>query len=269
MPLPIDLVLIRHGESEGNLVNKRDRTGDTSLATAEHRARHNSRWRLTNQGIRQAKAAGQWIKKNIPGEFDAYLTSEAVRAKETAGYLALPNAQWEEEPYLMERDHGDLDGVPKEEREKIFAANLAKRELQEYWWRPPNGETRLETGMRWDRVMVSLANRHSDHREIIVAHETMIEAGLIRRLHWTVEQFCSWKATNDPATKIHNCQVVHFSRRDPETGRIHPSVRWYRSVCPWNLALTPGKWQKIEKQLFTNTELLEQALHHPKIIADK
>ncbi len=258
MPLPIDLVLVRHGESEGNVANRKDRIGDSALLTDEHRARHNSAWRLTDNGIKQAKAAGKWIAENISGEFDCYLTSEAVRAKETAAYLNLLNSAWEEEPYLMERDHGDLDGLPKIEREKIFKDNLGKRDLHEYWWRPPNGETRLEAGLRWDRVMTSLSQRHADHKVIIVAHETIIEAGLIRRLHWTVEEFCKWKAINDPATKVHNCQIIHFSRRDPETGKIGQGVRWYRSVCPWNLSLTPNKWQKIEKHLFTNEELLGQ-----------
>jgi broad specificity phosphatase PhoE len=40
MPMPEDLYLVRHGESEGNLVNARSRQGDDSLFTPEHLGRH-------------------------------------------------------------------------------------------------------------------------------------------------------------------------------------------------------------------------------------
>lgn len=266
MPLPIDLVLVRHGESEGNIANKRDRHGDSSLLTDEFRDRHVSTWKLTDKGIDQAKAAGNWIKKNIPGEFDFYLVSAFVRARETAAYLQLNNAQWEIDPYLIERDHGDFDGMTDAQKKEKFGANLARRAMQEFYWRPPNGETRIEAGLRWDRIMHSLTNRHSDHKVIIVAHETLIEAALIRRLHWTVEEFCQWKELNDPATKIHNCQVIHFSRRDPNTGKILENIRWWRSVNPWDLSLTDNNWQPIQKQTFTNKELLKQTQKYKRVI---
>ena len=51
MPMPEDLYLVRHGESEGNLVNRRSRAGDDSLFTPEHVRRHSSEWHLTDRGI--------------------------------------------------------------------------------------------------------------------------------------------------------------------------------------------------------------------------
>ncbi len=266
MPLPIDLVLVRHGESEGNVANKRDRAGDSSLLTPEHRNRHTSTWRLTDRGIEQAKAAGQWIRENIPGDFDFYLTSAFARAKETAGHLGLKRASWEIDPYLVERDHGELDGLSVEEKKAKFGENLAKRAVQEFYWRPPGGETRLDLGLRVDRVLSALATRHSDHRVIVVAHETLIEASLIRRLHWTVEEFCQWKEQDDPETKIHNCQVIHLSRKDPKTGRTGESIRWWRTICPWNQSVTDGRWRKIKKRFYSSGDLLEQAAEHERLI---
>jgi len=96
MPLPIDLVLVRHGESESNLANKRDRAGDSSLInTPGHRERHSSEFRLTDLGKQQAKAAGDWLKINIDGQFDYCLTSPFIRAIETAGYMDLPGSNWD------------------------------------------------------------------------------------------------------------------------------------------------------------------------------
>lgn len=267
MPLPIDLVLVRHGESEGNVANKRDRAGDPSLLTESHRARHTSTYRLTENGIKQAKAAGQWIRKSIPGSFDHFLTSPFVRARETAAYLDLPNAAWEVDPYLVERDHGELDGLSQAEKLDKFGPDKVREILHNFYRKAPNGESRLDIGLRWDRVMLSLSKRHSEHRVIIVAHETIIESGLIRRLHWSVEQFQQWKEANDPKTKIHNCQVIHFTRRNPETGQVIDKVRWWRSVCPWQPELTPGSWQPIVPHQYSSKELLDQVKQYKRLIS--
>src|SRR3989338_6760651 len=92
--LPIDLIFIRHGQSEGNVANKASRKGDNSFFTPEFRDRHSRSFRLTDKGISQAKAAGKWIRKNIPMPFDRFYVSDYVRAKETAACLDLEAAQW-------------------------------------------------------------------------------------------------------------------------------------------------------------------------------
>ena len=80
-------MLVRHGESEGNLVNARSRQGDDSLFTPEHLGRHSFEWHLTDRGIEQAKAAGRFLREEGRLPFDVCLTSEYVRAMETAAYL--------------------------------------------------------------------------------------------------------------------------------------------------------------------------------------
>ncbi len=267
MSLPIDLVLVRHGESEGNLAAKLDRAGDSHLLTAEHKGRHQSEYRLTNNGIKQAKAAGKWLRENFEGEFDFFLTSSFIRALETAAYLDLPGAAWDVDPYLVERDSGDMTGLSQLERIERYGKDYIKEYVHHFYRKTPNGESRLDLGLRWDRIMLSLSQRHSEHRVVIVAHETIIESGLIRRLHWSIEEFYKWKELNDPKTKVHNCQIIHFTRRNPETGQVIDKVRWWRSVCPWQLELTPGHWQKIEPHRYSSKDLLDQAKKYPRYIA--
>ena len=62
--LPIDLIFVRHGQSEGNLAHRMSEKGDNSFFTPEFRERHSRAFRLTNKGIEQAKSAGFWLKKN-------------------------------------------------------------------------------------------------------------------------------------------------------------------------------------------------------------
>jgi hypothetical protein len=54
MTMPIDLVLVRHGESEGNAARRSSMDGDNSVFTEEFCSRHNSRlgasgWRLVER----------------------------------------------------------------------------------------------------------------------------------------------------------------------------------------------------------------------------
>ena len=113
---PLELVFVRHGESEGNVAVNAAENGDNSYFTEEFRSRHSSTWNLTPKGEEQAKAAGDWIKKNINGGiFDKYYASTYRRAKRTAGLLDLPGAKWRLRDYIREHDWGNLDVMTDEE----------------------------------------------------------------------------------------------------------------------------------------------------------
>lgn len=90
-----ELVLVRHGESEGNIAHRRSLRGDHALYENQFFARrHSSLWRLTNRGIEEAITAGKWLRENIDVGFDRFYVSEYVRAMETAAKLSLPGATW-------------------------------------------------------------------------------------------------------------------------------------------------------------------------------
>lgn len=69
---PLELVLVRHGQSEGNEAVARSQRGDLSAYTPEFKNKHSSTYRLTDKGIEQAKVAGHWIRENIGDKFDRY-----------------------------------------------------------------------------------------------------------------------------------------------------------------------------------------------------
>src|SRR5688572_21343611 len=60
--MPRDLLLVRHGRSEGNLVQAADSEGNPSLRTPEFLARPAADWRLTKKGRDQATATGRWVR---------------------------------------------------------------------------------------------------------------------------------------------------------------------------------------------------------------
>ena len=71
--------------------------------------------------------------------------------------------------------------------------------------------------------------------------------------------------SDDPLDRIHNCQVMHYTRQnpdDPSDTRPHPT--WVRSVCPWDAALSRSEWVKIVRSHFTNADLLREAESVPR-----
>ena len=52
-----ELVLVRHGESEGNLAFNKSMQGDHSLYSGKFLERHSSLWRLTDRGREQVRTA--------------------------------------------------------------------------------------------------------------------------------------------------------------------------------------------------------------------
>lgn len=267
MTMPIDLVLVRHGQSEGNVANKRSRAGDHSAFTSEFKDRIGAMWRLTDKGREQAAAAGEWIRANISERFDRYYVSEYVRAKETAALLQLSGASWFRDFYLREREWGELDMMADNERRVQFAESLRRREIDGLFWTPPNGESLAQLCLRIDRILETLHRECSDRRVIIVCHGEVMLAFRIRLERMSHTGFREIDTSDHPHDKIHNCQVLHYTRQHPELKTIAPFCNWMRSVCPTDLSLSSNDWQEIKRQRFSNTDLLAEAEKMPRLIS--
>ena len=109
MALPADLVLVRHGQSEANLVKDEIKAGNAQAYTDAFAKAKNWQTRLTDKGREQAKAAGEYIRAEIGERFDARFFSYFVRTRETAGLLGVDGPNWQRSPYLHERDWGMID----------------------------------------------------------------------------------------------------------------------------------------------------------------
>lgn len=255
---PLELVFVRHGESEGNVANEAAKVGDTSKFTTEFRAKHSSTWDLTPRGIEQAKITGAWIVSNINGGvFDGYYCSTYKRAKRTAGFLGLPAAQWYVRDYLREHDWGNLDAMTNEERRQKYPDVMKLREINRYYFSSPGGES-LATVVIRARVGIisSLYRDLPGKRGIAVTHGNfiwpirMILEGLLP------EDYLEAKAKDDPMDEINNCQVLHYSRIDPQTKEVNEKFTWVRSVCPWDLSRSSNDWRKIQHKKYSNEELV-------------
>jgi 2,3-bisphosphoglycerate-dependent phosphoglycerate mutase len=160
------LVLVRHGQSDWNLKN---------LFTG---------WKdpdLTEQGVREAKAAGQRLKA-LGLSFDTGFTSDLTRAQNTMqlileelGQTALPVAR---DQALNERDYGDLSGLNKDEARKKWGDEQVHLWRRSYDVPPPGGESLKDTVARvlpyYNQEILPAVLR--GERTIVAAHGNSLRA---------------------------------------------------------------------------------------------
>lgn len=270
MALPIDLVLVRHGESEGNAAKRRAEKGDATAYSTEFLHRHTSSYRLTAKGRTQPPKTGDWLRQEFYGAgqfgFDRAIVSEYVRAMETAALLDLPDARWYAEFYLTERDWGELDNYSPQERQARFSDNMARRQVEPFFWRPVDGESFADLCLRVDRVLLTLHRECSDKRVVIVCHGEVMWAFRVRIERLSQVKFRELHLSEKSEDRIYNCQVIHYTRRNPETGKLGEHAHWVRVVRPTEDPVWTSGWQHFERPRYSNQDLLDVVEKNPAMV---
>lgn len=255
MPLPIDLVLVRHGTSEGNAAKRLSEAGDHGPIKLLH-GRHTASFRLTDKGRQQADKAGGVLRERF-GHFDRYYTSEYTRALETAGMLNLPDAEWFTDFYISERDWGDLDVLPEDERQEKFGRALAMRHTEPFFWAPPNGESFAQLCLRIDRMLNTLHRECGDKRVLIVCHGEVMWAFRVRMERMSQIRFKELHLSKRDEDRINNCQIIHYTRRNPETNKLSKYADWMQMTRPTATPVWQSGWSKIVRPRYSNRDLLD------------
>lgn len=265
--LPIDLIVIRHGESEGNVANEAGRNGDTSLFTPEFRNRHSRGFRLTDRGIKQARDAGAWLKVNVDFPIDRFLVSDFIRAKETAYELGIEGATWSVEYQLRERDMALMDNLPPDEKERLYAVEQKQYELDPFLSIPAGGgESVAALCLRLKADMIAhIARDYSSMRVAMVCHGHVMRALQLELLQLGHDDFLRLDGSKDPKDKIHNCQIMWYTRRNPSDGRVQDSRLYaWRSLSPQNPEQTDTGWIRIERRRLTNDQLRDDVARYQR-----
>lgn len=259
--MPARLVMIRHGESEANLINRAMKKGVIAQYPEGFCQTPDREIRLSAEGKKQALATGPWLRAQYPQGFDFVYTSDHTRAKETAAYVC-QSAGWHDvqiriDPLLGERNWGLFPSVDTERRDEIMRTR-ARDPLHNPM---PDGETLLETRNRARELLDRCAREFGDKRVLVFSHGEYIEALWAEIAHMNTERQIDFFKSEQG--NLRNCQVVEFSARDPGTDENVEKLRWVRSSCP-QAAIT-GKWSQIERQSFTPEELLIQVERYPRL----
>lgn len=217
--LPIDLIFVRHGESEGNIATRAAKRGDDRWMTDEFSRQHSSRWRLSPKGREQAVVTGEWLRERFSEiSWSKLYVSEYTRALETASLLGLSpaRAKWKISPYLRERSRGSLDRAGAEEMRKMMQTrSWADREITPFYWRPPNGESLVDVVARLRNILGTL-HRESPHgHALCVCHGEVMESIRIELERMTERDYIEWEVRqeSDPSERLLNSQIVWYTRR--------------------------------------------------------
>ncbi len=265
--MPRDLILVRHGESEGNVVQEAAKRGDKRQMTEEYLARSAADYRLSVDGRTQASRAGQWIRdwmdKEGFGDFDRMYCSPFARARETAATLALPRAEWQLEPLLRERDWGLWEGLDKTATAERFPISTGQKVRNKFLWRPECGENTPDVDTRAREMLGTFARELPGRRVICVTHEDVMWAFRFRLEKMTVEEWLQHETSELPEHQIVNCAVLHYTRV-AEDGTAGAKFLRVRLVDPADPS-TSNTWQSITRPTFTNDDLLEQVAYIPPL----
>lgn len=195
--LPNNIIIVRHGESIGNIDKTvYERTQDHLLP-------------LTDLGIQQAISAGKSLKTIVSGTLYAYV-SPYTRTRDTFKGLVQGISDSDlqikvrEEPRIREQEWGHLYTEEESDLKKS-----SRREYSKFFYRMDDGESGADV---YDRISSFLGTLFRDFEKmdessdvIIVTHGLTLNLFLMRWFHWSVEHFNRLK---NPG----NCEYVVISR---------------------------------------------------------
>lgn len=181
--------------------------------------------------------------------------------------MGFDKAKWDTEIFLREQDLGKFTGESQADREDKFAEEIARRKRDAFYFCPAGGESVAMCTERVERWLHELHRTCSGLRVLAVCHGNILKSIFVRleRMLQT-----DWhKFTTDEHYKTYNCQIIHYSRRNPETGEIHSKLQWVKSVCPALGKIDgPGNgWRRIVRTEMTNEEL-KQIIHQAPRMLD-
>lgn len=147
----MNLLVIRHGESEADILNVIEGRAD---------------FELTELGNRQAKLMAKWIKSKY--KIDKIIASPLKRASKTASYLSeATGAQVKYDDNLMEFQNGLIAGLSREEADKRYP----KPDHRYPHTKIHEMESDLEFRFRVETVLSQIINENDKNCTIaIVAH---------------------------------------------------------------------------------------------------
>lgn len=231
---PRHLVLVRHGESEGDVRRKQKAPA----------LKHPKSEEQTETGHNQSRAAGSWITKHILGAygikgFDHYLVSPLIRTKQSADSLGLSDT-WVEDPRLAERDRGNIQGMTKERHKERYPKSYHQMLEHPFHWVPPHGESILAVSHRFDDLLRDLDQIDT---VLMMTHRDVIWAALVPLEGLGLEEVESINTDS-----INNGQVIHYTNVNPTTGVVEDlDMVWKRSVDPSAARIYEqnGKWVNV------------------------
>ena len=132
------------------------------------------------------------------------------------------------------------------------------------------GASRSRRWQRADSVLL-FGNRRLSGGRVDACHGELMWAFRLRCERLTQLRYREMQANPKTSDRIHNCQILQYTRRCPETGALHPDFKFMRSICPWDLSLSDGcAWRELSPSGgLTNDEVMASVARYPRLLNDE
>lgn len=233
------LVLVRHGESEGDVRREAWRQG---LPYQTDKTPENEV--LTELGFTQSAKSGEWINKNLLlggfaiSAFELSFVSSVIRTEQSAIAMNLFNCLWQEDPRLNERNRGQITGIDKNQHQQLFPNSYKQMLDDPIGWVPPGGESILDVSYKLTSFYEDIKTASS---VIIAGHRDSMWASMI-----PIEGLTKKELAKVDTNKIDNGQIWHYTSVNPNTKQQAPKLMWKRSYNP-NQPDNNGDWMKLKE----------------------
>jgi broad specificity phosphatase PhoE len=223
---PRTLWLIRHGQSEGNVIRDEAERRDAPEFVLDCR---DADVPLSDLGRRQAEAFGRWLADQPADQNpQAVLVSPYRRAAETADVVlaaaGLAHVPRGVDERLRDREMGLWDGLTWRGIVAKFPEESERAKLVgRFFHRPPGGESWADICLRLRTFLADVVRELQDVRVLVVAHDVVIQ--LTRAIVEGMDEAAAVELVH--GTTYANCGLTSF-----ESGPGGPRLDRYNWTVP-------------------------------------
>lgn len=170
-----ELVLVRHGESLGNVADREANAGKALRLDAD--LARDADVDLSPDGLRQAAALGRHLGQLSPEQYPTKVVSSPYRRAAHTAELATAAHPLDVvlDERLRERELGIFDGLTWHGIEKFLPDEARRRErIGKFYYRPPGGESWCDVLLRVRSILAELQTRYAGERLWIFTHEAVV-----------------------------------------------------------------------------------------------
>lgn len=239
MNWPAQLIIVRHGQSAGNLA--RD-VAHEALADRITLTNRDADVPLSDLGREQARALGMWFAE-LPGDGrpEVLLSSPYVRALQTAEIFRESGGTFRHGPIcfderLREKEFGILDGLTTTGVGNVFPDQAEfRRLLGKFYHRPPGGESWCDVILRLRSVLDTISLHYRGKRVMIFTHQVVVLC--MRYIIETLDEAAILAI--DHKGDVANCAITEYCF-DPAAGSDGKlALARYNVTAPMNQRATP------------------------------
>jgi probable phosphoglycerate mutase len=237
---PTRLILVRHGESAGNVA--RDAAEAAGMALIEI-AQRDVDVPLSSLGERQSLALGRWYAEQPESQQPSViLTSPYVRAMQSAALivesarLAKSRIAQVVDERLREKEFGILNRLTKAGIQTKYPDQWDLRlHIGKFYYRPPGGESWCDVILRLRSFLNYIQLQYRRERVMIVAHQVVVLCFRYLLEGLTEAELLSIDREKDVA----NCSITAYEFARDQNDRQYMALRAYNFVAPLQAAGEP------------------------------